>query len=186
MGPKDRGSVALHYLEMHLSCSFAPEKGCRRLWWFRCSVLPSCRCCCCKCSLETEEKFLFFYLLVCDTITAVCVCTLQKMMQRINPPAVPRGIKTDLNINTHFLSLHCTHGLAWYGWACLWILLLVLSSVVGVSATFASCSWRTWKRPELLPVRFYSIRNNVSCRVCLQLQWSKRNISEVCYAFMRS
>lgn len=28
MGPKDRGSVALHYLEMHLPSSFAPEKGC--------------------------------------------------------------------------------------------------------------------------------------------------------------
>ena len=100
LGPKDRGSVALRYLEVQLASSFAPEKGCRRSWWLRCSGLPSCRCCCCKCSPET--KLLVFNLLLRDTVTAVRVCTLQKMMQRINPPAVTRGIKTDLNINTHF------------------------------------------------------------------------------------
>lgn len=62
---------------------------------------------------KKSSSFFFFsspYLLVCDTRTAVGGCTLWKMMQRINPAAVPRGIRTDLNINTRFLSSQCTRG----------------------------------------------------------------------------
>lgn len=63
---------------------------------------------------KSSSFFFFFssYLLVCDTRTAVGGCTLWKMMQRINPAAVPRGIRTDLNINTRFLSSPCTRGQA--------------------------------------------------------------------------
>lgn len=113
--------------------------------------------------------FFFFssYLLVCDTRTAVGGCTLWKMMQRINPAAVPRGIRTDLNINTRFLSSPCTRGQAWYGWACLRFLLLAFCGIAGAAATFTSWSWRTWERAELLPRRLYSLCEMLGAVGCI-------------------
>lgn len=76
MGPKDRESVALHYLEMHYPVPLRLKKAV--------DVCSGFAAVCCQLAdaaianlLQRQRKSSwFFYLLVRDTVTAVCARTL--------------------------------------------------------------------------------------------------------------
>lgn len=150
MGPKDREAVPLHYLEIIYPSPLRLKNAF--------DVCGGFIAVCCQVgdAVYLDTKFPFMYLLVCDTITAVRVCTLQKMMQRINQQLYQEEYKLiGISILIFIFVVHSWPSLTWMS-------LFVDSPrfflcIAGISAAFRNWSGRIWRRAELLPVRLYSV-----------------------------
>lgn len=163
MGPKDREAVPLHYLEIIYPSPLRLKNAF--------DVCGGFIAVCCQVGDATylDTKFPFMYLLVCDTITAVRVCTLQKMMQRINQQLYQEEYKLiGISILIFIFVVHSWPSLTWMS---LFVDSPRVFCVLQASLLLSGIGQEGYgEEQSCCQLDFIQLWNTGSCGVCLQLQ----------------